>query len=214
MSEPTAAPWQPSRLSDLVARFAPKSRRPFVLAVDGRSGSGKSTLAERIAGTTQDAVVVRTDDVAWHESFFGWDDLLRDGVLEPVHAGHAVAFRPPAWDQRQREGAIVVRANARLLIVEGVGASRLTLQAYLDASIWVQSDGVDARRRGILRDGGDQAAVSFWEEWDQAERPFLAADRPWERAAAVVCGTPELTGVPHDPRTQVLVGRSLRVDRR
>jgi hypothetical protein len=34
------------------------------------------------------------------------------------------------------------------------------------------------------------------------ERPFLAADRPWERARLVVAGTPPLG---HDPRTELVV---------
>jgi hypothetical protein len=29
-------------------------------------------------------------------------------LLEPVRAGETVSFRPPAWDERRREGAIVV----------------------------------------------------------------------------------------------------------
>jgi hypothetical protein len=41
------------------------------------------------------------------------------------------------------------------------------------------------------------------------ENPFLAADRPWERATVVVCGTPDLVPAAANP-TQVLVGRSLR----
>jgi hypothetical protein len=36
------------------------------------------------------------------------------------------------------------------------------------------------------------------------ERPFLAADRPWERAGLVVAGTP---GLPHDPATELVVAR-------
>ena len=34
------------------------------------------------------------------------------------------------------------------------------------------------------------------------ELPFLAADRPWERARLVVAGTPPLG---HDPRTELVV---------
>ena len=38
--------------------------------------------------------------------------------------------------------------------------------------------------------------------WMAEENPFQLADRAWERATAIVCGTPEL---PHDPRTEVVV---------
>lgn len=76
----------------------------------------------------------------------------------------------------------------------------------LDAVVWVQSDTVEADRRGIERDGGDQAAAEFWHEWGAQELPFLAADRPWERADVIVTGTPAL---PHDPATEVVVAPPL-----
>lgn len=215
--EPPAAPWTPRPFDDLVADLASVlatgSGRPAVLAVDGRSASGKTTLATRIAAAIPGAAVVHTDDVAWWESFFGWDELLARGVLEPARRGEPVAFRPPAWDARGREGAVVVPEGTRLVVVEGVGASRLSLGDLVDVAVWVQSDAVEARRRGIARDGGDAEAESFWDEWDSEEVPFLATDRPWERAVAVVCGTPDVAGVVHDPATEVLLGRDLRLDR-
>ena len=46
--------------------------------------------------------------------------------------------------------------------------------------------------RGITRDGGDAAASAFWDEWMAQEFPFVADQRPWERADFIVTGTPEL----------------------
>ena len=77
-------------------------------------------------------------------------------MLEPVRAGEAVAYRPPAWDARDRPGAVTVPAGLTLLVVEGVGSSRRALA----------------------------------HSWMAEELPFLAADRPWERAGLVVAGTP------------------------
>jgi hypothetical protein len=212
--EPDAGPWTPRAFGGLVAELLSllpaHPAGPAVLAVDGRSASGKSTLAERIAASVPGSCVVHTDDVAWWESFFGWDRLLAEGVLAPARRGQAVAFRPPAWDARGRVGAVEVPAGTALVVVEGVGASRRSLLGLVDASVWVQCDEAEARRRGVERDGGDAAAEAFWDEWDAEEVPFLADDRPWERAAAVVCGTPPLAGVPHDPVTEVLVGHTLR----
>lgn len=212
--EPVAEPWTPWQIADVVTHLlgvvgAP-SGRPAILAVDGRSGGGKSTFAERVAHAVPGAVVVHTDDVAWWESFFGWDHLMAGGVLEPARRGEAVRFRPPAWEERGREGAIEVPDGARLVVVEGDGSSRRSLAHLLDGAVWVQSDANDSRRRGIERDGGTQEAADFWDEWDADEVPFFDADRPWERADLVICGTPHLTGVVHDAATEVLVGRSLR----
>ncbi len=214
MEEPVASPWQARALADLIAEIqaatTPTAGRPLVLAIDGRSASGKSTIAARLAGVVPGAVVVHGDDVAWWESFFGWDHLMRAGVLEPLHRGEAVDYRPPAWDVRKRTGAIEVPSAAPLVLVEGVGVSRRSLTPLLDGALWVQSDMHQARRRGIERDGGTQADIVFWDEWDREELTFLAADRPWERALAVICGTPDLTGVMLDQDSQVLVGGPLR----
>ena len=179
--EPDCGPWRAVAVTDLYAALG----RPRVLAVDGRSGSGKSTLVARLAATVPSTAVVHTDDVAWHHDFFDWADLLLEGVLVPWRAGRDVAYRPPPWDARGRAGAITVPAAAPLLVVEGVGAGRRALAALLDALIWVQTDRAVATRRGLERDGGD---VAFWDEWEATERPFLAADRPWERADLVVSG--------------------------
>ena len=159
--------------------------RPRLLAVDGRSGSGKSTLVAGLAATVPGTAVVHTEDVAWYHDFFDWADLLVDGVLRPWRAGRDVAYRPPAWDARGRAGAITVPSAAPLLVVEGVGAGRQAFSAFLDALVWVQTDRAVATERGLERDGGD---VAFWDEWEARERPFLAADRPWDRAALVVNG--------------------------
>ncbi len=94
--------------------------------MDGRSASGKSTLAERLHAAVPASAVVHTDDVAWYESFFGWDELLVAGVLEPLHRGRAACYRPPAWVRRGRSGALEISAGRALVVVEGVGAARLS----------------------------------------------------------------------------------------
>ncbi|HST64815.1 MAG TPA: hypothetical protein VLM05_06475 [Mycobacteriales bacterium] len=196
--EPAFGPWRAEAISAVLARTGPGTR---IVAVDGRSAGGKTTCATRLAATVPGATVVHTDDVAWYEAFFDWARLLRDGVLAPVRAGEAVAFRPPAWERRGRDGAIEVPASCPLLVVEGVGVSRRELSAFFDLRLWVQSDRVEARRRGIERDGGT-AHEAFWDEWDAEEIPFLAADRPWERADLIVAGGAER---PYDPATELLV---------
>lgn len=207
--EPAVREWSVHRWADVLASITPDPppvQRPIVLAVDGHSGSGKTTAATRLAAQLPGSVVVHTDDVAWWESFFDWDALMRDGILAPIRRGESVSYRPPAWDARQRPGAIAVPAGAPLVIVEGVGASRRPLAPYLDASIWVQSDYDEANRRGIARDAASGQGPDFWWEWMAAENPFLMDDRPWDRAAAVVCGTPDLVALAHDAEHEVLRG--------
>jgi hypothetical protein len=189
-------PWPLTRLADAVASANADSPAPAVVAVDGRGASGKSTLARALASALPAAVVVHTDDVAWHHSFFDWADLMLSGVLAPALAGRAVAYRPPAWDEHGRPGAIEIPAGSRVVLVEGTGAARRELEHLLSFRIWVQSDFFLAERRGIERDiaqgvnGDAREAFAFWHEWQAQEVPFFATDRPWERADLVTCGTP------------------------
>ena len=192
--EPGYGPWR----AEPIAAVLGTAR---LVAVDGRSGGGKTTTADRIAGTVPGATVVHTDDVAWNQARFDWAELLRTGVLEPVRSGHAVCWTPPAWPRHGRSGAIEVPAGCPLLVVEGVGVSRRELAAWFDLRLWVQSDRAEAYARGIERDARPDAA-EFWAAWEAEEAPFLAADRPWERADVVVAGRPE---VRCDPARELIV---------
>ena len=142
-----------------------------------------------------DAALVSTDDIAWNESMFGWASLLVDGVLRPFRAGEVVSYRPPAWDRYGRVGSVEIPGASRFLVVEGVGASRAALADWLDQAIWLQSDWAEAERRGIARDiasgvnGDEETTIGFWHAWQAEEVPFLAEDRPWERADLIVAGT-------------------------
>jgi hypothetical protein len=206
--EPAAGPWQVVPLARLARMLSPgrgaPAGRPWVLAVDGRSGSGKTTLAGRLQRVIPASVVVHADDIAWSQAMFDWAGLLTGGVLEPVHRNEPVSFRPPAWQQRNRDGAIEVPPGRALVIVEGAGAARHELMHLVDAAIWVQSDMAEAERRGIARDGGDEAATTFWQLWMAEELPFMAQQQPWTRAGFIVAGTPRL---PHDPAAQVVIAR-------
>jgi len=183
--EPPFGPWHEVPATELPGLLG----NPRVLAVDGRSGSGKSTLVGRLVAAVPGAAAVHTDDIAWHHDFFDWADLLAGGVLRPWRSGADVAYVPPGWAARGRAGAIEVPAAASLLVVEGVGAARRALAPLLDAAVWVQTDRRVGLYRGIARDG--EAHRAFWDEWEARERPFLAEDRPWERADLVVSGAHE-----------------------
>lgn len=197
--EPQAGPWRSMSLVDLLERLLrPVGERPFILAIDGRGAAGKSTLARDLAAAHGKAGIVHTDDIAWHEPHFGWGDLLLEQVLLPLHRGEAVSYRPAAWEQRGRAGCIEVPEGAALVIIEGTGASHREHADLIDATIWVQSDFGEAERRGIERDvvegvNGDRTATTeFWHEWMSHELVFFRDQRPWERAALVVTGTPPL----------------------
>jgi hypothetical protein len=177
---------------------------PVVLAIDGRSSSGKTTLAARMRNDVPGSVVVHTDDIAWYHSRFGWADLLVDGILTPVRSGSAVAFQPPRWTEHGRTGFINVPARCPLLIIEGVGAGRREAAVLTDALVWVQSDQREATRRSLARVGqpGGPATLDDLRAWMAEEDPFLADQRPWERADLIAAGTPP---IPFDEATELVV---------
>lgn len=176
-----------------------------IVAVDGRSASGKTSLAARLAAHIPGAAVVHTDDIAWWHSFFDWTDRLITGVIEPVRRGEAVSYRPPEWDQRDRLGEVTVPAAPSVVLIEGVGAGRRELAPLLDAVIYVQVDLDEMERRDrdrVARGDADPEVVAAWQA---EEQPFLAAERPWDRAMVVVGSN---TGVPHDPEREAVVAES------
>ncbi len=206
--EPHFGPWAVELLETFVQLLTSECpdalARPCIIAIDGRSASGKSTLAAALNSATSSSATVRTDDVAWHHSFFDWTHLLLSNVLKPIRAGQGISYRPPAWKERHREGAITVPQGCSMLILEGVGAARRELMHLIDIVIWVQADLEEAKARGVKRDGGDAGAAEFWEEWMGEEFPFLADQRPWERANVVINGTPEGK---HDLSTHIMIAR-------
>lgn len=203
--EREAGPWErltlPSIVRLLLDRAGHPADRPPIVAVDGRSGSGKTAAAARLATAGPHAAIVHTDDLSWNHAFFAWSDLL-ENILREVRAGHPVQYRPPAWDRHKRPGAIEVDAGCQLVLIEGVGAARREVADLIDVVVWVQADFEEAERRGIARDGGHAAAVAFWREWMAEETPFLARDRPWERADLVINGTPAMA---YDATTELVV---------
>lgn len=191
----------PDVLSRLLAAAGPVSGRPVLVAVDGRSSSGKTTLSASLRALRSDAVVVATDDIAWRQAVMDWAELLRDGVLRPARVGHAVAFRPPAWEAHGREGAIDVPADTGLLVVEGVGVARAVLAPLFDAVVWVTSRAAVREARNTARIAAGEAPASLQPAWFAEENPFQAAERSWERADLIVDGTPD----PAPPPRSVVV---------
>jgi hypothetical protein len=205
-SEPTAVPWQVVPITAVVASVINATGRvqgrPRIVAIDGRSSSGKTTLARRLEAVIPGAVTVHTDDVAWFHAAFDWVDLLIAGVLGPVRCGEPVAFRPPAWEPRERAGAIEVSLGAPVVLLEGVGAGRRELVDMVDAVIYVQCDLEVRARRDEERIASGEVARDVVERWIAEEVSFVDGQRPWERACLVVAGTPTL---PHDPVTELVV---------
>ena len=182
-------PWSRSRVSTIAARLRASGppRGLAVIGVDGRSGSGKSTIATALAAVYGDATVVHTDDIAWHHSFFDWDQLLVDHVLEPLrHRGPPVTFRPRPWTDHGRHGALTVPDRTGMIVVEGVGSCRASLRCWYDATVWVDAPEHAARQRVLARGTDSQ---QFIDDWNAQENAVMEHERPWAHADVVVAGT-------------------------
>jgi hypothetical protein len=220
--EPEAGPWRVEPLTALVETLTQRGPaasicgRPAIVVIDGRSDNGKTTLSLRIGAAVPGAVVLHTDDLSWEYSRFDWAHLLADGILEPLHQGKAVSYRPPAWAEHDRPGSLDVPADCPLVVIEGDGAGRRELAPLIDVLIWVQADERVAQQRRIDRtadpDAFDVANLPLdgsppdHPGWLAEEIPFNTAQRTWERADIIVCGTPE---IPCDPRAEVVVAPPL-----
>lgn len=204
--ETEAVGWTVVTVSDAVRQLRDASPgvtgRPRMIAIDGRGGAGKTSLAERLHKVVPNSAIVHTDDVAWNQAYFDWAALLAENILQPLHRGAAVDFRPPAWIAHDRPGSITVPGGAAFIWVEGTGIIREELAPWLDASVWVQGDVEEQERRLLVRDGDSPETLEHVANWMLEELPFLVREQPWARATMIVAGLPHLD---HDPDTELVV---------
>ncbi|HWJ52251.1 MAG TPA: hypothetical protein VNT24_02605 [Propionibacteriaceae bacterium] len=196
--------WRVVALDDLSSLVVQRcgAARPAVLAVNGHSSSGKTTLAGRLAATLPAAAVLHTDDLAWHQGVFGWDELLRDQVLPVVRSEEALDYRPPQWQARSRTGSITLPGGLGFLLVEGVGASQASLRDVYDLVIWVETEEPTRSARDLVRLAGGEMSAGSFERWMTEENAYTTRERPWEHADLVVYGG---GSIPHDPNREVVI---------
>ena len=125
-----------------------------------------------------------------------------ESILRPLHRGEDVEFRPPAWIEHDRPGAIRVPAGADVVWVEGTGIIREEFAPWIDASIWIQGDLDEQERRLVARDGDSAAQQDHIAAWLAEELPLMLREQPWKKATIVVAGTTELD---HDPDAEIVV---------
>ena len=198
--------WQVTALEDLARLIIDRagSARPAIVAVNGHSSSGKTTLAGRLAVALPAAAVLHTDDLAWHQGVFAWDELFLDAVLPVVRAGSPLDYRPPAWDARSRLGSITLPGGLAFLVVEGVGASQTSVRAAFDLVLWVETDEPTRLGRDLPRLAAGEMSMPDYYSWMAEENAYVTRERPWEQADLIVNGG---DAIPHNPETDVILAR-------
>ena len=174
----------------VVAAAATARRNPdrtVFVGVDGFGAAGKSTLAAAIAAAVDGAEVVRVDDF-WGPSIREWDwDRFRAQVLMPLLAGDPARYQ--VWDWvRDVGGEWVEFPPGRLVVVEGVSATREEAGVPWDLTIWVETPRELRLTRAIGRDG--EAMLGRWlDDWMPSEEAYAQRQRPLERIDLLVHGT-------------------------
>lgn len=186
----------------ILSRQPPASMPVRLVAVDGPGGSGKSTFATGLAAACNDAPVVHTDDLAYHDHATRWWRLLEDWVLTPLAAGRPARFQRYDWELRRRTDWYEIPL-APVVLIEGVSAARAAIRDRLTLSVWIEAPRELRLRRGLERDGQD--LVGFWTDWMAEEDAFYAADPTFDAVDLVVDGDPQL---PHDEEREFVVIRS------
>ncbi len=200
--------WTVVRWTDFLAQLrssSSSSSRPVVIAVNGHSSSGKTTLGRRLVASLGSADVLHTDDLAWHQGVFAWDELLVADVLPVVRAGDPLRYRPPQWQARGREGAIELRGGLEFLVVEGVGASQPSVRRELDLVIWVETDEPTRAARNAARVAAGEDSPSGYRRWMAEENAHVIAYEPWRDADLLVDGGDSHQ---HDRHTEIVVSRA------
>ena len=140
--------------------------------------------------------------MAWSHACFDWGAVLAENILQPLHRGEAIDFRPDAWVVHDRPGSITVPAGVDFVWVEGTGIIREELDPWLDAGVYMQGDLDEQERRLIARDGDSPEQLAHVASWLREELPFMVRQQPWARATMVVAGSPRID---HDPGTELVV---------
>lgn len=191
---------RPSEAADTVTeRIYDLDKRPLVVAIDGPSAAGTTTLGD-VLDSYLIAALIPSDDfyrdiderqrwdldpAAGVEQYFDWQRLRAEALL-PLLAGEAAHYRPFSWipDGGLSERVVTI-GPARIIIVEGVYASRPEFADLIDLSVLVQTPEPERHRRMLARTHGNEA---WWSRWAAAENLYFTTIRPPKSFDLVVPG--------------------------
>lgn len=159
------------------------TRRPLLVALDGRCASGKTTLAEALCRrygwsvVHMDQFFLRPEQrtPARYETPGGNIDHERflDQVLGPLRAGEFPVYRP--FDCRRMALAAPVRtAPAPVVLLEGTYACHPTLWDRYDLRAFLTVTPETQRQRLLARNGPAEAEI-FQRRWIPLEERYFSA---------------------------------------
>jgi uridine kinase len=176
--------------AEVVAAAAGLARRrpgqTLFVGIDGFGAAGKSTLAAAIVTAIPQAVVVPIDDF-WGPSIPEWDwARFRAQVLAPLLADRPARYQVWDWDC-DTGGEWVEFAPGRMVVIEGVSATRDEAGVPWDLTVWVEAPRELRLARALERDG--RAMLGRWlDDWMPSEQAYAARQRPLDRVDLLVHG--------------------------
>ena len=197
------------------ARFSePRCGHTKLILIDGQAGAGKSTLANRLAialggspsagaGTYRpDAPLAASAPVQLlhgDDLYEGWaglatlDEVLLEGILEPLAEGEQGAFQMWDWVEGRRTHLIRV-PQREFLIVEGVGVGTPRARELAVLTVFVEAPWATRLTRGVERDHHSyDDVVERWTAFERDEQERHETTGARAAADFIVDGTTAIT---------------------
>jgi uridine kinase len=186
-----------SSIDEIASKIKQIQKTPVLIGVEGFGGSGKTTLASKLKDALQDTYIIGIDDFIIKERLFdaspdqpGFDRArLEQEVLIPAHSGQPIAYRRLEWIENKLSELIEVPAVG-YLIIEGISSTHPDIAGYYDFKIWVDVPIEVAKRRGKLRDVGNENE-QHWDLWAENDLTYQQKYHPEQRADYVIDNSQE-----------------------
>ena len=160
-----------------------KSKKPFLLAIDGGCASGKTSLAAAL-GESLGAPQIHTDDFylpfdargGAHTPAAHMDiSRLEIEVLKPASCGKRITFRPYSCRENKMLAPVAIETqNAPLLIIEGCYSLHPRLAPYYNYKLFMTAAPA-ARQRRVIKRAGAGAWPAFRDIWIPAEELYFSS---------------------------------------
>lgn len=164
-------------------RLLDDTKKPVLIAIDGRCGAGKTTLAEMLKGELG-CCVIHMDDFflrpkqrtpeRYGESGGNVDyERFLAEVMEPLLERRAFSYRPYDCKQQAFSEAIQVQP-CDFAVIEGAYSCRPDLWDFYSLRVFL-SVGKDEQLRRIEQRNGEEAARVFKQKWIPLEERYFEA---------------------------------------
>ncbi|WP_319477851.1 hypothetical protein [Marispirochaeta aestuarii] len=180
----------------LPSPVGPRTRRPFLIAVDGIGTSGKSSLGAELARELK-CELIHVDDYFLPFSLrtpqrmtdcpmgnVEWERLERE-ILQQVGNPRAVS-RHFDCSSADYSGPVVYNLSGTV-IIEGVSSLRKALRNYYDLKLFIEISPGERLRRIALRDP-EWKQRKWHSEWIPLEDSYFAAEMPEKAADHIISG--------------------------